>query len=669
MVYQIGIGEFDNCYIITSGLTGLASFEPILVDASAEPVLINVDAKDENIFTPFIKQSLDVNIIKYSDNDYAEILAGEDNTTFGILIENGELELVDGDLQITSGGILKFIGTLLLETYIESYRNVSEVRFTFHDRFGVLNDEDYFTVSNYNAIYNIIAEIAYPLSCSGKLYFEWEYIVAENEAFAYLNMTSQLGKKKIDVLEQVLKDFGLQLFVDFEANPQTKLVDCGALRIRHIENHSKQNYAYYEFTLSSEVGVYYDIYIYEYSQLVTGLKYRQLLASDSFPLIDNNASLSLERMASKIVAKNECENTESLVHGGIYDIRYEFLYTDGHARYVPLGIIIAASNALAMAELAIVIAQGSIEDLIRPEIGLRSIGRGVVAYTYFGAYCLISQQIIIPSTMPSSFKMRIEVTACKMQYDGGATSRLYATVIGMDDEFSTMSYWTSGSRQDFTLFSQLQTGNYKDCNYNVNETLTYDISIADKSYCKQMMLAITLPATDGTLLIKDIKLNIINESGDNLETVILNTVLIGDNRKAVEINPVFMNRPNLTSSELLLNNLIADYLGERPLTVSYRSLDQTMLAHLSDIYGVQYQRNRWNLEATAISTGQSFNLMGQFGLDEKILMLLSGVYDARKKIFKGKWGQVLELDENLYRLLDDTFIPLEWDDGNYIMLN
>ena len=92
MVYRLEIGNTgDNLYIITGGLTGLTEFEPIEISGTANPAFIRVDSADDDIFTPIIKQSLEVNLIKTTEGEFDDILAGSDNETWAIVIESGYL--------------------------------------------------------------------------------------------------------------------------------------------------------------------------------------------------------------------------------------------------------------------------------------------------------------------------------------------------------------------------------------------------------------------------------------------------------------------------------------------------------------------------------------------------------------------------------------------------
>jgi len=681
MIYQVGIGEFDNCYIITGGITGLSSFEPTLINSNSEAISIIIDKKDENIFTPWIKQSLKVNLLKENESDYAEIIAGDDNTTYGILIENGELELVSGNLRITDGGKLKFIGTLALESYSEQYRAVSVVQFTFYDRIGILSDEDFATNTQYKSVVDIIACCCHSIMCSKKMFLEWPYTLSSSDdpSEIFLELSDFDEKTNLEVLEQLMYDYGLQLKVDFEYNAQTNLVDCGAIRIISVTNHPEQFITYWEFDLDSFVASSCLVEYFTYTGTKNSPEYknRELINTTIYPILNNETVLSLERVASSIIAKNEINLLETLVFRGELDFKFTKEVTGTRPgsiayKYCPFGYLHVIENYPVgtnpydlVKELLDLDDLSSIDNPIfytRPSVLVpftyRPYGSQNTIYNF-----VICRQLFINYSLFNSGNYKL-----KIKYSAYAPSEASVSHLSILMKKGSNYYINnSNSWELFTSIDQLDYNQYT-IGSMTEETNEYDLTITSTG--DDVLIMPILNCTIGSFELTEIAITPVIPDGETMPASInLTTELSGNNRKNIEINQVFLNAPNVLNGELYVKNTIRDIDNNLPFTIDYKSLSQTLLAHLSDQYGWQYNGNRWNIDGTAKAIGESFNLMGQFGLDEKVLILLSGEYDARRKELKGKWGQVLEIEENQYRLLQDNFIPFTWDDGNYIMLN
>lgn len=681
MIYQIGIGEFDNCYIITGGITGLTEFEPTLVNSNSEAIRIIIDKKDDNIFTPWIKQSLRVNLLKENETDYSEIIAGDDNTTYGILIENGELELVGGNLRITSGGKLKFIGTLALESYSEQYRAVSVVQFTFNDRIGVLDEHYFYNETPYLPITSIIANLAFEIMCSNTLKLEWPYTISSSSdpSQFLVDIRTFMGKKRLEVIEQVMNDFGLQMFIDFEDNISTNLVDCGCLKIRSVTSIPDKLVTFWNLSKISEVNSNgLTFYNYIGSSSYNNEIEKQLMGTIIYPLENNETILSLERMAKNVVAKTETEESD-IVWGG--DMDDGFNNNDIETlRYIPFSMIVGLD---VLNDLQDVLYFGNLygiqhvmlsQPLDRKGINV-PINRNIVGST---RHFIVSSPIFINHSLFSSdiFKQRVSIDVTLVDYtQDESTGASFRTAILKYDGTNYEIWKNDNTWVSFTSQSQIQTGDtaiadfiygtgtYVTLNANVTIESTVDVTI--------IFVFTVYDARTGNYAHVS-KLSSINKTLpiiNHVDSEELITTLNANNRKDIEITPKILNCPNEFGTELAIYNLIMDSIYTRPITIGYKLLNQTLLAHLSDQYGWQYKYNRWSVEGQVKAIDESFNLVGIFGLQEKSLILLSGEYDARRKELKGKWGQVLEIEENQYRLLQDDFYPFTWDDGNYIMLN
>lgn len=675
MIYQVEIGDHANAYIITGGLTGLTEFEPTIILGDDTGVRINVDSKDDNIFTPWIKQSLEFTLIKDAEGQYDDILAGNDNETWGILIENGYLYLSEGYITISDDAVLKFKGTLALESYTEQYKQTSVVQFTFHDRIGTMEDDIFYTNTQFKNVADIFACCLSKVVCSDSLYLEWPYTLSSSDdpTEIFLDIENYDTKKKIELLEDVLHDFGLQLIVDYEVKPSINLVDAGTLVVRSVVDFVQQNVVYWGLTQTSYVSSVCgrEYFTYTGNKLTSQLKTRYLLNTTSYPLINNDSSLSLERNASFIVAKNEISQKSNDLFFGTFSL--ENTDIDGgvtyfcRARMLPL--------------------QYSIQDL-----------KDILDGDDFGAYplppCESSYGFSVPAITPYPYRYIVVFKPIHIDsndFDANQEIKLtlsakvrnpHVKIVNTDIRASILIFMKKNgvyyvrdydtAWQEFTSPTQL-IGGLNTITSESDEEISFNATIDSEGYDVEFMIGVSTQDENFTRYLEFSEVKVLLQESFNAipNKVEITTDLQNDNRKKIYIENKFLNRLNYKGAGISIENNITDASGDMPLTIDYKSLSQTLLAHISDQYAWQYDGNRWNLDGTArvFNFANNMNIAGQFGLDEKILMFLNGDYDAKRKTLKGKWGQVLEVGDELYRLEKDNFDHFTWDDGNYIMLN
>lgn len=255
MAYKINFGQYSetkNLYIVLNGVTNVSTWNPTEVTGAVKVTDLILDAKDEEIFTPWIKQSLQVSLIRENDTDFQDIIDGTDNTTYAIVVSNGTLELAEGGyLALSEGAKLDFIGTLTMETYGEQYTILPEVNLTFHDRIGFLDDEDFEPKKNRLSIVEFLAEILPSIIVSKYVLLEWPYSDAtysKPDEFFY-DFAPWFGMKKSEVFEQFLKDHGLQMVCDFRtifsaaSTPYANV--CGCVLIRVVNQFAQIQNEYY----------------------------------------------------------------------------------------------------------------------------------------------------------------------------------------------------------------------------------------------------------------------------------------------------------------------------------------------------------------------------------------------------------------------------------------
>lgn len=262
MGYYVEFGQFTNpkrLYIITNDDLNSLTFTPTEVKGSVEMCTINIDADSEFTETTIIKQSLEVKIVRENDDDLQDVIDGNDERTFAVVVDNGTISKDGTDLVLSAGATLDFIGNLTLETYGESYLPFPEISLTFHDRIGVLDDDKFLPTKTRLTIPELLAELLPSIITSDYVAIEWPYSTASYarpDQFS-IDVTTFIGEKKYDVLKQFLNDFHLQLFCDFTTifttDPTPSIFDCGCIRIRNVANAGSTSFSYYVLELSSSI--------------------------------------------------------------------------------------------------------------------------------------------------------------------------------------------------------------------------------------------------------------------------------------------------------------------------------------------------------------------------------------------------------------------------------
>lgn len=686
MIYQVEIGDHANAYIITGGITGLTEFEPTIILGDDTGVRINIDSKDDDIFTPWIKQSLDFTVVKETEGQYDDILAGNDNETFGVLIENGYLSLSGSDIVISNGGILKFIGTLALESYTEQYKQTSIVQFTFHDRIGTMDDDLFYTNTQFKNVADVLACCINKVSCSDRLKLEWPYTTSSSNdpTEILIDIENFDGKKRIEVLEKILQDFGLQMVIDFEQTSGSDLLSLrGSVQIRSIIEHVNNLNTHWELALSSFVssvcGREYFTYTGSEGNEINRL--RQVLNTNTLPLIDADSSLSLERVASEIKAINNITLNNSTIFRSKFNFKYT--YSSGTGRnlnyyYCPFAELSSTEATCLDAIENLLNFITTVGDYDNPKCYDKGV---LIARTWFDGsppvsyYYPVTHSPIVLNKDQFNVDGELEFNAKVTAFNANVnyTNILRINPVILQKSTGIFKIYYSGAWHTLTAFSQLISYNEYTISEDQEETNTRTFTIDNEDDDVILMIVLTSGYGEqaSSLLVSNIELTAKEETANIPDSITLTTLLTGNNRKTIDVDSSIMNCPDIIGSCYSIGYLIKDINNKYPLTLTYKALDQTLLAHLSDQYAWQFDGNRWNLDGSAkvANYANTINLMGQFGLDEKILMFISGDYDAKRRILKGKWGQVLEVGDEVYRLEKDNFDHFTWDNSSYIMLN
>lgn len=277
MGYYVEFGQYTNAkrlYIITNDDLTSLTFTPTEVKGSVEMCTLLINPDSEVTETPIIKQSLVVNLIRENLTDFQDIILGDDERTYGIVVDNGTISKDGTDLVLSAGARLDFIGNLTIETYGEAYLPVPEVSLTFHDRIGVLGDSMFLPTKTRLTIPELFADLVPDIITSDYILLEWPYSTGafQKPNDFSLDVSGFVGQTKYEVLKQFLNDFGLQLLCDFStiisSDSTPNIFDCGCIRVRTYTNAAESTYNYYILEKSEIVSG--DTTYYSYSVKSTG---------------------------------------------------------------------------------------------------------------------------------------------------------------------------------------------------------------------------------------------------------------------------------------------------------------------------------------------------------------------------------------------------------------
>jgi len=278
----------------------------VTVEGDSDPVLLRIDpVKPNGIFTPIIKQSIEVLLYRQDDVEFLDLIAAEEGEFMAVVLEDGELDVDgDGDIEITGDNPkLLFKGILTNENYSENYLPTSIIKLTFHDRLGDLASFDFFTLEPEMKLNVLLAQLFDALPCNQQLYLEFPYKINTTDlknlrhpGNIVLEVSNYLGKNYEELLLDILNDFKLQLICDFDALgvglESTKLSASGRVRIRFPFYHAETNNLYFAYSFKKEG---YDL-ISEVTETLFPLE----LGSNTFPIIGRSGAWQLTRKAKYV---------------------------------------------------------------------------------------------------------------------------------------------------------------------------------------------------------------------------------------------------------------------------------------------------------------------------------------------------------------------------------
>jgi len=277
-------GAFSSIKMYIYNVDEVESWHNIIdITGSATPNALVFDG-EKSVFDLIKKTSLELSVIRQDEAWFRDLIDGYDDQWAICVVKDGDMKHRIENVWVGEGGIfsgtLLFYGKLTFQTYSEQYKIASEIRLTFHDRLGVMADEEFDAYGTNVSLLDIVANCVKPCVCSSNLIVEFPYESTEVEnasglEFFALPTSKYAGKKKDEVIQSILKSFGLRLDTDFTYKRTSATYQkpelCGAIWIRHVasQRNSTITHRVYNSTPKIVGADTYDSYTFTGTDTVT----------------------------------------------------------------------------------------------------------------------------------------------------------------------------------------------------------------------------------------------------------------------------------------------------------------------------------------------------------------------------------------------------------------
>lgn len=569
-----------------------------------------------------------------------DLITGEDNK-WRMLILSGDAYLTrtfesDGVtsnkywptiLNLTEGDVL-FYGYLTNETYGEDYKPNASINLTFHDRLGELKEVVFEPANKYLSITELLNQLLDGLPLSKYLRIEFPYTVdgsAANPKDVVLDVTNFYGKKRNEVLKAFLKDFGLNLYVDYgyteeeslEPNISERMQRCGVVTIRHWGKFQETEHTYYRY--EKQAGVY------EYIENETIYSVPKFMPEDYKIVV--SGSWELVRRAKYLLAKSDYVLRNNAIQpyplkqenllAVDKDLNYPSFFASDYNYYTPDW----ATNPIISDWLKGVTTEGktavgNVGD--SNKLGVKLVDR------FNSSTLFIMSKPALMIKGDESFGLTIEAFSIK-QMD--VRYCLFAYNPETDDmriwhKPASVAAWFSYTQGDsitpINLLNDITPNEYFSVtnDYNIPQPGAY--SLGD-GYCISLYLTYDnwLPGAFGAW-ITDYKLPLLTSTALP-PSLTIRTNIAETRRSPIEEEFDFINLPKLG---LLGNDQSFFFNGvyyrdpstdavSAPETLGYDGNEATLLVHQSELIGGQMTADRWAFKAKIIEpkAGQSVELI------------------------------------------------------------
>lgn len=232
--------------------TGITEWNEL--QGTSTPVVFRFDSDKKTPWHPILKTSIIVTLYRQSEGEFSDIINGSDQNIVAYVTEGADK--ITDDYKVPASATLIFKGTLTMETWSEEYLPTSTIKLTFHDKLGHLSEGEYLPATPYQTFTKILADcLINVVMADNYLVLDWPYSIRSNDTkwenpsfvtkeYAHefiVDVTKWVGKPKKEVIENLLKSYGFQIFQDpsykfgdYSGAPPVE--EAGAIRIRLIAN-------------------------------------------------------------------------------------------------------------------------------------------------------------------------------------------------------------------------------------------------------------------------------------------------------------------------------------------------------------------------------------------------------------------------------------------------
>jgi hypothetical protein len=560
-----------------------------------------------------IKTSVNFKFLRVNNNEgiFQDLISGEDNN-WRCVITRGETYLFinpSNSIRIrNNSGDAKvaYYGMLTNESYGEQYKVNAEINMTFHDRIGVLNEFVYDISTPLTSFTDLLYSILNPLPNSNKLKIEFPYsydgaAIAPNNLL--LDTRSFDGKKNLDILKTVLKDFGLQLFSDYSEvlADNEFFYNSGAIRIRHLGEFHKSQGSYYKFVKDSG----------GYVADGTETEFRSLrLLVDDYP-IEASGSWDLVRRAKYLDAINAFQPLSSIFFPATIEEKHltPMSEVDSFTLY-DKSKYNTATDKWYFGVAAWDVLKGLQEKRFSPVAVIDGkLGMMIMDSSYTNIRFSITSEraLMVKGTNPFD----LELEAYQFGVDGRKVNYSLVAYNPVLDTFFTYNHEATIFLTEKTWYNYPVASGFPLANEGIittRKTLTSakiegipQPPINDSYYIVVVVYMADFQAQQ-PCYITDCRMTI--DRGAALPTGVRVRTLISETRRSpITENYSFHNLPLLDGDVLYFQNGI--YLNDdgviiAPETITYDGNDATLLVHQSELIGNQMTEERWNFKGKII---------------------------------------------------------------------
>lgn len=650
-IFNVVDDVIPDTYLDLTGSSPAIEFND--VTGSSSSCNIRFDENKNNKYYPseITKTSLEVELIRRNDTDFNDIIQGNDNEWYGLVTKSTtELDVSSGKRPIVRGGDVAFLGKLNNEQYGETYDHSSPVKLFFHDRIGEISQQTFEPSNNLMALPEIFYQLLSPVIAKKRLHIEFSYTIdvsyylgvgasdvrydnLESPSQWFLDVANFKNKKSNTLLESILKDHDLAMYVDYNIvtiseSDYSFLEDIGCIRVEHLDRFTETEREYFVYV---DNGTSYTLQVNKEEVTRAPVLFRE-----EYPIVNKTGRWELVRKAKYIDAIHVYERLDNLVFPA--GINSEDCI-DANTSNVPEPIDYRAGYYSLYHPNYRLLEEGDLLSSVMQEASLGTLPMSAHAenVTADGATGLIlrdslsGERYLIGQRIPVMVghgKMTITAQGWTNHPPSGLdTNYIKYALIGYSPQLNLYvkwngSSWTAWDRVTIPYLKLIIT----ESEFTVGQLVSKEDEVGQANGVLPIFqLAYIVPifyaynansdfASTDYLLLTDFKLSMVNSGTPN--SLKVRTSISETMRSPIEEKFTFCNLPALMKGQSFYKNGIyakgLDYYVDdvlqtnnpdniiAPPYVTYDGNSATMLVHNSEARGEQMLLDRWKFKARII---------------------------------------------------------------------